>query len=138
MAAALSVSSSQGDAAAIAFTSGLTVGSQACGGVEGHPRQVIGEAENTDVRQTAGIKPSPQAAIAESSTSTGGPEETPAIIAASTAGDSDATDHIHEIFYFARKLIAEDRRQFVLDEETFMAELDDEPLPLFLRGRNEA
>lgn len=46
----------------------------------------------------------------------------------------DATNDIHEIFYHARRLIAEDNavhRRFVLDEALFMEALD-EP-PLFLR-----
>lgn len=45
--------------------------------------------------------------------------------------DAGATDHIHEIFHFARKLYAEENR-FVLDVARFMADID-EP-PLFLRN----
>jgi hypothetical protein len=44
--------------------------------------------------------------------------------------DAGATDCIHELFHFARKLIDEDHR-FILDEEAFMAEI--EPLPLFMQ-----
>jgi len=39
-----------------------------------------------------------------------------------------ATDHIHEIFVGAEKL---DEHRFVLDEEAFVAEVED--VPLFLR-----
>jgi hypothetical protein len=79
-------------------------------------------------------------AIAESSTSTGGPEETPAVIAAPTAGDSyafdpDGVDCIGEIFHVARKLLEDDRRRrFELNEQAFMDAVD-EPLPLFLREK---
>ena len=37
------------------------------------------------------------------------------------------TDHIHELFFYARKLIADGRR-FVLDEARFLADLDEAPL----------
>jgi hypothetical protein len=43
------------------------------------------------------------------------------------------TDHINEIFFYARKLIADGRR-FVLDEAAFMAAVDE--APLFLRQAN--
>ncbi len=84
------------------------------------------------------IEPSVMLACApgesESSTSRGGREEIPAVMPHMAAGDSDATDHIHEIFYHARLLIAEDNaahRRFVLDQATFMEAIE-EP-PLFLR-----
>jgi hypothetical protein len=44
--------------------------------------------------------------------------------------DAGATDHIHEIFHFARQLYADDHR-FVLDEEAFMDAI--EPPPLFIQ-----
>jgi len=54
-------------------------------------------------------------------------EEAPAVPPNTIAG---ATDHIHEIFHFARKLAADDHR-FVLDEAAFMDAI--EPPPLFLQ-----
>ena len=48
-------------------------------------------------------------------------------VAASPAG---ATDQIHEIFFYARRLLKDDRR-FVLDESRFLADIDE--TPLFLR-----
>ena len=44
---------------------------------------------------------------------------------------AEQTNYINEIFFYARKLIAEDRR-FVLDEAAFMAAIDE--VPLFLRA----
>jgi hypothetical protein len=37
------------------------------------------------------------------------------------------TDHIHELFYFVRKLMKQPPR-FVLDEEAFMSAIDETPL----------
>jgi hypothetical protein len=48
--------------------------------------------------------------------------------------DAGATDCIHELFHFARKLIDDDHR-FVLNEREFMEAID--PLPLFLQGAAE-
>ncbi len=44
--------------------------------------------------------------------------------------DAGATDCIHEIFHFARRLYDDDHR-FVLDEQAFMEAI--EPPPLFLQ-----
>jgi hypothetical protein len=44
---------------------------------------------------------------------------------------AEQINYINEIFFYARKLIAEDRR-FVLDEAAFMAAIDE--VPLFLRA----
>lgn len=46
------------------------------------------------------------------------------------APEVDISD-VHELFYHVRKLMAEDETQFVLDEESFMAAIE-EPMPLFL------
>jgi hypothetical protein len=40
---------------------------------------------------------------------------------------AEAIDHIHEIFFYVRKLMKEPPR-FVLDEAAFMAEIEEEPL----------
>ena len=58
----------------------------------------------------------------------GAPASTSTVTVA--AGDAGATDHIHELFYYARKLCDEDHR-FVLDEQAFMDAI--EPPPLFLQ-----
>ena len=104
-------------------------GFQADGGVEGHPPQATGEAESADVRQTAGIEPGPSEAIPAS---TGGPQETPASAPPKNpdAGVLEATDCIHEIFHWVRKLMR-GHQGFVLDEPAFMAELEE--VPLFVR-----
>lgn len=73
----------------------------------------------------------------ESSMTEGGNQEAPAAVAANqheTAGATDDTDCIGEIFYHARRLINEDNavhRRFVLDERRFMEDI--EPMPLFLQ-----
>jgi len=89
--------------------------------------------------------------IAESSMSTGGHQEAPAVEVphATTAGSLDDIDCIGEIFHYARKLIDEDGSKlsaprFVLDETRFMAELFDEAMrqelimPAFLYAPSEA
>jgi len=56
----------------------------------------------------------------------------PSVMLACAPGES--TDDIHEIFHYARLLIAEDNavhRRFVLDERAFMDAIDE--APLFLR-----
>lgn len=93
-----------------------------------------------DTAVAANISPqAPTAAagpIRESSTATGGCQEAPAVETPnrSTAGLLDEIEHVHEIFYHARLLIAEDRaihHRFVLDERKFMEAI--EPPPLFLQ-----
>jgi len=89
--------------------------------------------------------------------STGGFQEALAADAMNPHESASASEdicHIHEIFYFSRKLIEDDHR-FVLDESKFMFDighvppaarpenfakymavldaLDDEPMPLFLQ-----
>ena len=64
--------------------------------------------------------------FAESSMTEGGHQEAPAAPPNSMA--AGATDHIHEIFHYARKLVGEDGSKFVLDETRFMAELFDEAM----------
>jgi hypothetical protein len=79
------------------------------------------------------VVPGPPEAIAESSMTEGGHQEAPAA-PPNIPMVAGATDCIHEIFHYARKLCRESNavdRRFVLDEAAFMAELD-EP-PLFLR-----
>lgn len=63
---------------------------------------------------------------------TAGADHQPPVAPAGTFPEPalDDTDCINELFYYARKLTAENR--FVLDREAFMAALE-EPLPLFIR-----
>lgn len=70
----------------------------------------------------------------ESPSSTGGCQEASAP-ATEPGQDVDATDisDVHEIFYHARKLIAEEEYRFVLDQRAFMEAI--EPMPIFLRAR---
>ena len=67
--------------------------------------------------------------ISEPTSSTGGPQETPASAPPKNpdAGVLDMTDCINEIFFYARKLMKQPPR-FVLDEAAFMAEVEEEPL----------
>jgi hypothetical protein len=79
--------------------------------------------------ETAAADASPQAAaevIPEPSSNEGRLQGAPAFDA--EPFDVGATDHIHEIFHHARKLM--DHR-FVLDEQAFMEAI--EPPPLFLQ-----
>jgi hypothetical protein len=82
------------------------------------------------------LSPAPQAAAAELiPSSTGGHQGTSAASTVTVAsGAADATDHIHEIFHFARQLCEDDHR-FILDERAFMEAI--EPLPMFLQGAAE-
>ena len=60
----------------------------------------------------------------------------PTVVGANTglaplsAPASDATDHIHEIFHYVRKLM-KGHHGFILDEARFLADIDE--TPLFLR-----
>lgn len=73
------------------------------------------------------VSPDPAAVQFRSSMAMEVTEEAPVAAEPSAAG---ATDHIHEIFHYARKLLARDRR-FVLNEAAFMEAI--EPPPLFLQ-----
>ena len=66
------------------------------------------------------------------SSNEGRPSEAPAAPRTVTvaAGPVGATDQIHEIFHWVRKLIKDDPG-FVLDEARFLAEIEE--VPLFLR-----
>ncbi len=82
-----------------------------------------------DPADTAAALSQPRDAAAELiPSSTGGPQGVPAV--ETNPLDAGATDHIHEIFHYARMLYADDHR-FVLDEQAFMEAI--EPPPLFLQ-----
>jgi len=83
----------------------------------------------------AASKPPPAAdaaaaPIAEPSMTNGGDQEAPAS-APTKNPDADVLDCIHEIFFYARKLMKQPPR-FVLDEGDFMAAIEEEPL--FIRN----
>jgi len=78
--------------------------------------------------------PSTAAAVAiyEPSMTNGGDQETPASAPPKNPDASvlDATDCIHEIFHWVRKLMR-GHQGFVLDQAAFMAEVEE--VPLFIR-----
>jgi hypothetical protein len=85
---------------------------------------------------SAGATPCPQprapaVIFNEPSSNEGRPKSAPALDAPNTHEHAGATDQIHEIFHFVRKLMKQPPA-FVLDEERFMAAI--EPAPMFLRG----
>jgi len=117
------------------------------GGVEGHaqshalglppkynrcgkrkPEGALPEGFGASKDEPAGIKPGPSEALPSNE---GRPEEASAP-APTKNPDADAlgTEFIHEIFFYARKLMT-NYPGFVLDEARFLADIEE--LPMFLR-----